>query len=207
MLLRPDRKAVVHVVDDDPSIREALRDLFLTIGLETRTYATAQDFFAAAISDGPGCLVVDVRLPDMNGLDFQVRLTQSGVPLPVVMMTGYGDISMSVRAMKSGAVDFLAKPFKDQDMLDAVLAAINRDHQQRAVEQEVSDLQQRFESLSTREQQVMLLVARGKLNKQVAADLGISEVTVKIHRAAAMRKMGAKTLADLIRMADVVRSK
>jgi len=148
--------------------------------------------------------VIDIRLPDMNGLDFQVQLTQTGIRLPVVMMTGYGDIPMSVRAMKSGAVDFLPKPFKDQDMLDAVLAAIDHDRQRRALDGEVSNIRERFGTLSAREQQVMLLVTTGKMNKQVAGDLGLSEITVKIHRGAVMRKMGVKTLADLIRMAEVI---
>lgn len=204
MPLQSEQKSIVHVVDDDPSMRGALQDLFVSIGLETRTYATARDFLVTAVPDPPGCLVVDIRLPDMNGLDFQLQLTQTGVRLPVVMMTGYGDIPMSVRAMKHGAVDFLPKPFKDQDMLDAVLAAIERDRQRRAVDDAVSKMRERFGTLSAREQQVMLLVTTGKMNKQVAGELGISEITVKIHRAAVMRKMGARTLADLIRMADVI---
>jgi FixJ family two-component response regulator len=204
MLHQSDQKAIVHVVDDDWSMRGALQDLFLSIGLEARAYATAGDFLAAAVSDAPGCLVIDIRLPDMNGLDFQEQLTQTGVRLPVVMMTGYGDIPMSVRAMKHGAVDFLPKPFKDQDMLDAVLAAIERDRQRRAVDGDASKMRERFGTLSAREQQVMQLVTTGKMNKQVAADLGISEITVKIHRAAVMRKMGARTLAELVRMADVI---
>jgi len=204
MLLQADQKAIVHVVDDDASMRGALQDLFHSIGLETRTYATARDFVVAAASDAPGCLVIDIRLPDTNGLDFQVQLTQVGVRLPVVIMTGYGDIPMSVRAMKSGAVDFLPKPFKDQDMLDAVLAAIERDRQRRAIDNDVSKMRERFRTLSGREQQVMLLVTAGKMNKQVAGDLGLSEITVKNHRSAVMRKMGARSLADLIRMADVM---
>ena len=204
MPLQSDQKSIVHVVDDDASMREALQDLFLSIGLETRTYATARDFLATAVPDAPGCLIIDIRLPDMNGLDFQAQLSQTGVRLPVVMMTGYGDIPMSVRAMKRGAVDFLPKPFKDQDMLDAVLAAIERDRQRRAVDGDVSKMRERFGTLSAREQQVMLLVTAGKMNKQVAGDLGISEITVKIHRGAVMRKMGARTLADLVRMADVI---
>ena len=204
MPLQSDQKAIVHVVDDDPSMREALQDLFLSIGLETRTYATARDFLATAVSDAPGCLVIDIRLPDMNGLDFQLQLAQTGVRLPVVMMTGYGDIPMSVRAMKHGAVDLLPKPFRDQDMLDAVLAAIERDRQRRVVDGDLSKMRELFGTLSPREQQVMLLVTMGKMNKQVAGDLGISEITVKIHRAAVMRKTGARTLADLIRMADVI---
>lgn len=207
MLLHSDQKAIVHVVDDDASIRSALQDLFDSIGLETRTYATARDFFATTVSEAPGCLVIDIRLPDINGLDFQVQLAQMGVRLPVVIMTGFGDIPMSVRAMKRGAVDFLPKPFKDQDMLDAVLAAIERDRQRRAADGDILKMQERFRTLSTREQQVMLLVTAGKMNKQVAGDLGLSEITVKTHRGAVMRKMGARTLADLIRMADVINPK
>lgn len=206
MLLQSDQKAIVHIVDDDSSIREALQDLCRSIGIEARGYATAHDFFATTVADNAGCLIIDIRLPDMNGLDLQEQLTRAGVRLPVVMMTGYGDVPMSVRAMKSGAVDFLQKPFKDQDMLDAVLAAIERDRQQRVIHHDVMQVLERFGRLTAREQEVMQLVAAGKLNKQVAGDLGISEVTVKIHRAAVMRKMGAKTLADLIRMSDVVRS-
>jgi FixJ family two-component response regulator len=202
----PLEKAVVHVVDDDASMRRALEVVFDSVGLETRTYATAGDFLAAEIVDGPGCVVVDVRLPDMNGLDFQTQLTRMGILLPVVMMTGYGDILMSVRAMKRGAVDFLPKPFHDQDMLDAVIAAIERDRERRAVDGKAAEIRQRFETLSPREREVMLLVATGKMNKQVAGDLGISEITVKIHRGAAMRKMSARTLADLVKMAEVVKS-
>jgi FixJ family two-component response regulator len=199
-----NERAIVHVVDDDASMRGALESLFDSVGLGTQTYAAAGDFLAASLADRPGCIVIDIRLPDMNGLDFQAQLSRMGVRLPVVMMTGYGDIPMSVRAMKRGAVDFLPKPFHDQDMLDAVMAAIERDRQRRTVDGDVSQLQQRFATLSPREQQVMLLVTSGKMNKQVAGDLGISEITVKIHRGAAMRKMGARTLADLVRMAEVV---
>jgi FixJ family two-component response regulator len=200
-------RAVVHVVDDDASMCGALEGLFGSVGLTTQTYGAAGEFLAAAPVDRPGCIVIDIRLPDMNGLDFQVQLAQIGVRLPVVMMTGHGDIPMSVRAMKRGAVDFLAKPFNDQDMLDAVIAAVERDRQRRAVDGDISQLQQRFATLSSREQQVMLLVTAGKMNKQAAADLGISEITVKIHRGAAMRKMGARTLADLVRMAEVIKPK
>jgi FixJ family two-component response regulator len=202
-----NERAIVHVVDDDASMRGALEGLFDSVGLETQTYAAAREFLATSISDRPGCIVIDIRLPDMNGLDVQVQLTEMGVRLPVVMMTGHGDIPMSVRAMKRGAVDFLPKPFHDQDMLDAVMAAIERDRQRRTVEGDVSQMQQRYGTLSPRELQVMLLVTAGKMNKQVAGDLGISEITAKIHRGAAMRKMGARTLADLVRMADVLKPK
>ncbi|MDR3465577.1 MAG: response regulator [Xanthobacteraceae bacterium] len=200
----PD-KAIIHVVDDDASMRGALESLFESVGLGTQTYGAAGDFLAASFADMPGCIVIDVRLPDMNGLDFQAKLTQMGVRLPVVMMTGYGDIPTSVRALKRGAVDFLPKPFRDQDMLDAVMAAIDRDRQRRAIDGDVSQVRQRFETLSPREQQVMLLVTAGKMNKQVAGDLGITEITVKIHRGAAMRKMGARTLVDLVHMAELVK--
>jgi FixJ family two-component response regulator len=199
--------AVVHIVDDDQSLRMALESLFDSVGLATRTYASAREFLAAAFAETPGCVVIDIRLPDMNGLELQAQLAQMGSRLPVVIMTGYGDIPMSVRAMKHGAVDFLPKPFRDQDMLDAVIGAIERDRQQRSVDGGVSRTRERFEGLSAREQQVMLLVTAGKMNKQVAGELGISEITVKVHRRAAMHKMGAKTLADLIRMADALRPK
>jgi FixJ family two-component response regulator len=207
MPLQTSDKAIVHIVDDDASMRGALEDLFDSVGLGTQTYAAARDFLAASLAHKPGCIVIDIRLPDMSGLDFQAHLTQIGVRLPVVMMTGYGDIPMSVRAMKRGAVDFLAKRFKDQEMLDAVMTAIERDRQRRTADGKVEQIGQRFETLSAREQQVMLLVTAGKMNKQVAGDLGISEITVKIHRGAAMRKMGAPTLADLVRMAEVINPK
>jgi FixJ family two-component response regulator len=207
MQSQANEQAVVHVVDDDASLRGALEGLFDTVGLATRTYGAARDFLNATLADTPGCIVIDIRLPDMNGLEFQAELTRTGVHLPVVMMTGYGDIPMSVHAMKRGAVDFLPKPFRDQDMLDAVMAAIERDRQRRTTDADVSRVQQRFGTLSTREREVMLLVTAGKMNKQVAGDLGISEITVKIHRGAGMRKMGARTLADLVRMADVLRPK
>jgi FixJ family two-component response regulator len=198
-------RAIVHVVDDDASLRRALVDLFDSIGLGTRTYAAARDFLGANVADGPGCIVIDIRLPDMNGLEFHAQLSQMGVRLPVVMMTGHGDIAMSVRAMKRGAVDFLPKPFGDQAMLDAVTTAIERDRQRRTADGEAARIMQRFESLSARERQVMLGVTEGKLNKQVAGDLEISEITVKAHRGAAMKKMGARTLVDLVRMAEVVK--
>ena len=199
--------AVVHVVDDDAALRGALESLFDSVGLEARTYGAAREFLDASLADEPGCIVIDIRLPDMSGLEFQVQLTRMGVRLPIIMMTGYGDIPMTVRAMKRGAMDFLSKPFRDQDMLDAVMAAIERDRQRRTADDNASQVRQRFETLTPREQQVMMLVTTGKMNKQVAGELGVSEITAKIHRGAAMRKMGARTLADLVRMADVVKPK
>jgi len=200
-------RAVVHVVDDDSSLRAVLGSLFESIGLATRAYGTAHDFLDTSVLDAPGCIVIDVRLPDMSGLEFQAQLTEMGIRVPVVMITGYGDIPMSVRAMKRGAVDFLSKPFRDQDMLDAVMAAIERDRQRRMADSDGAQMRERFETLTAREREVMLLVTDGKMNKQVAGDLAISEITVKIHRGAAMRKMGARTLADLVRMADVLKPK
>jgi FixJ family two-component response regulator len=199
--------AVVHVIDDDASMRDTLDSLFRSVGLACQTYDSARSFLEAGSSDAPGCIVVDVRLPGMSGLDFQDRLGQQGVQLPIIMMTGHGDIPMSVRAMKAGAVDFLSKPFRDQDMLDAVGVAIDRDRARRAADTNVSQVRDRFETLSAREREVMMLVTAGKLNKQIAGDLGISEITVKIHRGAAMRKMGARTLVELVRMAELVKPK
>jgi FixJ family two-component response regulator len=207
MPFETNNRAVVHVVDDDASLCGALESLFESVGLDTRTYRAARDFLDANLADEPGCIVIDIRLPDMSGLEFQAQLTQLGVRLPVIMMTGYGDIPMTVRAMKRGAMDFLSKPFRDQDMLDAVMAAIERDRQRRTADDNASQVRQRFGTLTPREQQVMMLVTTGKMNKQVAGELGVSEITAKIHRGAAMRKMGARTLADLVRMADVVKPK
>lgn len=200
-------KAVVHVIDDDVSLCTALDSLFRSVGLVCRTYRSAREFLDAKIANAPGCIVVDIRLPGMSGLEFQDHLAKLGVHLPLVMVTGHGDIPMTVKAMKAGAVDFLPKPFRDQDMLDAVASAVDRDRQRRAADTNVSHVQQRFQTLSAREQQVMMLVTAGKMNKQVAGDLGISEITVKIHRGAAMRKMGARTLVDLVRMAELLKPK
>jgi FixJ family two-component response regulator len=195
---------LVHIVDDDASLAAALQGLFRSVGIEARTYGSAVDFAAAPRPDRPGCVVLDVRLPGMSGLDFQSQLAELGIGLPIVLMTGHGDIPMSVRGMKAGAVDFLAKPFRDQDMLDAVATAIDRDRQRRKTAQDATELKARYDALSARERQVMALVTAGKMNKQVAGDLALSEITVKIHRGAAMRKMGARTLPDLVRMAEAL---
>ncbi|OKO76053.1 response regulator transcription factor [Bradyrhizobium sp. AS23.2] len=202
-----DQPPVVHVVDDDDSLRFGLESLFRSVGLTARTYGSAQEFLKAERPTGPGCIVLDVRLPGISGLDFQEELSDLGIHLPVILMTGHGDIPMSVRAMKAGAVDFLPKPFRDQDMIDAVTTAINRDRLQRDSESQATAVIDRYETLSPREREVMALVTAGKMNKQIAAELGLSEVTVKIHRGAAMRKMGARSLADLVRMADALKDR
>ena len=197
-------EAIVHIVDDDASLGEALSGLFRSIGLDARTYGSAQAFLDADLPDAPGCLVLDVRLPGVSGLDFQAQLVQLGIGLPVVLMTGHGDIPMSVRGMKASAVDFLPKPFREQDMLDAVTAGIERDRQRRTADGGRKALEDKFSTLSPRERQVMALVTAGKLNKQVAGDLSLSEITVKIHRGSAMRKMGARSLAELVKMAQAL---
>lgn len=194
----------VHIIDDDASLRDGLDSLFRSVGLQARTYGSTREFLDDSGRDAPGCLVLDVRLPGLSGLDFQARMAALGVALPVVLMTGHGDIPMSVQAMKAGAVDFLAKPFRDQDMLDAVAAALARDAARREGAEGVEALGEAFATLSPREREVMTLVAAGLMNKQVAGQLELSEITVKIHRGAAMRKMGARTFADLVRMADAL---
>jgi FixJ family two-component response regulator len=207
MMQEAVERSIVHIVDDDDSLRSAIEGLCGSVGLRTRAYGSAQAFLTANSGELAGCLVLDVRLPGINGLDFQAQLTELGIQLPVVLITGYGDIQMSVRAMKAGAVDFLPKPFRDQDLLDAVTAALERDYRRRSADAGVDSIRDRFLTLSPREQQVMMLVAAGNMNKQVAGELGLSEITIKIHRAAAKRKMGARTLADLVRMADALTPK
>lgn len=193
---------VVFVVDDDASVRGAMDSLFRSVGLVVRSFGSAQEFLSEPPADGPACLVLDVRLPGMSGLDLQRQLAESHTALPIVVITGHGDIPMTVRAMRAGAVEFLSKPFRDQDLLDAVHQALDRSRVLRQEQTAMADLQARLDSLTPREREVMGLVVAGLLNKQIAYDLGISEVTVKIHRGQAMEKMRAASVADLVRMAD-----
>lgn len=198
--------STVYVIDDDQSLANALSLLFESVGMNCRTFSNVEQFLAVQRGPEPGCLLLDVRLPGISGLDFQSKLEQYGVDLPVVMMTGHADVPMSVQAMKAGAVDFLPKPFRDQELLDAVGVAIARNREGRQRHSGVSKVSELFQSMSLREQQVMTMVTSGLLNKQVAGQLGLSEITVKIHRGSAMRKMGAKTLPDLVRMAEMLKA-
>jgi len=195
---------IVFVVDDDASMRQALARLLQSVQLRVEVFASPQEFLQSERPNVPSCLVLDVRLPGLSGLDFQAELAKADVRIPIVFITGHGDIPMSVRAMKAGAVDFLAKPFRDQDLLDAVTAAIQRDQKRREHENAMTDLRAHFSSLTPREREIMALVASGLMSKQIAAEVGLSEITVKVHRSHLMKKMGARSVADLVRMAEAL---
>jgi FixJ family two-component response regulator len=195
-------QAVVFVIDDDESMRRSLATLLRSVGLDARVFSSPQEFMRAERPDAPGCLVLDVRLPGLSGLAFQERLAKEGIALPIIFITGHGDVPMSVRAMKAGAVEFLSKPFDDQVLLDAIHGAIERDRQRRRHAAQLAELQERYRALTEREREIFSFVIAGRLNKQIAAELGLSVVTVKVHRAQVMRKMLAKSIVDLVRMAD-----
>ena len=201
---RQEEQPIVIIIDDDDLVREAVCDLLRSIGLPTKPFASVPEFLKSKLPDGPSCLVLDVRLPGLSGLDFQSELNKSNIQIPIVFMTGHGDIPMTVRAMKGGAVDFLSKPFRDQDMLDAVQAAIERDRTRRQSATSTLKLRSAFDSLTSREQEIMAFVTAGLMNKQIANEIGVSEVTVKFHRGNLMRKMGAKSIAELARMAEAL---
>jgi FixJ family two-component response regulator len=199
------REPIVFVIDDDESMRRALANLFQSVGLRVEVFGSASEMLQSKLPDVPSCLVLDIRLPGLSGLDFQAELAKANIHIPIIFMTGHGDIPMTVRAMKGGAVDFLTKPFRDQDMLDAVVTAIEKDRKRREVGKIVANLQALFETLTPREREILALVASGLMNKQIAAEVGLAEITVKIHRGHIMKKMGARSLADLIRMAETLK--
>jgi FixJ family two-component response regulator len=201
-MIEPDR--LVFVVDDDASLRESLKDLLQSVDLRVEAFASAQEFLRSKRPDAPSCLVLDVRLKGLSGLDLQKRLVEGDIEIPIVFITGHGDIPMAVQAMKAGAMEFLRKPFRDQDLLDAVQQALERDRKGREQRAEIAGLRKRFDSLTPREREVMALVAAGLLNKQVAGELGTSEASVKVHRQHVMEKIGADSLAELVRMADKI---
>jgi FixJ family two-component response regulator len=198
----PDAKPTVLIIDDDVELRNSLERLLRSMGLDAQLFASVSDFLQSDLPDGPACLVLDVRLPGQSGLDFQRELAAANRELPIIFITGHGDIPMSVQAMKGGAIEFLTKPFRDQDLLDAIQLGLSRDRDRRENDEALAGLKERFGSLSPREREIMIQVARGRLSKQIAGDIGIAEATVKVHRSRAMRKMNARSLPELGRMAD-----
>jgi FixJ family two-component response regulator len=204
MKAEPEPESVVFVVDDDASVREAMQRLFRSVGLQAQVFASAAEFLRTKLTDVPCCLVLDVRLPGLSGLDFQIELAKADIQVPIIFMTGHGDIPMTVKAMKAGAIEFLPKPFRDEDMLDAVRLGLARDRARREGEEALAEVRAKFAHLTPREVEVMALVTAGRMNKQIAGEMQLAEITVKLHRGSVMRKMGAKSLAELVRMADVV---
>ena len=202
---KPDPASIVFIIDDDASVREALAELFASVGLRAATFGSTADFLHNKTTDGPSCLVLDIRLPGLSGLDFQTDLAKAGVQLPIIFITGHGDIPMTVRAMKAGAVEFLTKPIRDQELLDAVQRALEQDRTRQEQQSSVTELEARFKLLTAREKEVITLVVAGLMNKQIAGKLGVREITVKVHRRNAIQKMRAKSLAELIRMAQALR--
>jgi len=198
------REPIVFVVEDDESVRRALTNLFQSVGLEVELFGSASEMLENRLPDVASCLVLDVRLPGLSGLDFQTELARAKIHIPIIFMTGHGDIPMTVKAMKGGAVDFLTKPFRDQDMLDAVLAAIEQDRKRRESDKKIANFQALLETLTPREREIFSMVSSGLMNKQIAAELGLAEITVKIHRGHIMKKMGAKSLLDLVMKAETL---
>jgi FixJ family two-component response regulator len=200
--MRSSTAPTVFIIDDDRGMRHSIQDLVESVGLRAESFPTSGEFLKRKPTSGPSCLVLDVRLPQMSGLDFQRQLAETGVQIPIIFVTAHGDVPMSVRALKSGAVEFLTKPFRDQDLLDAIQQALQRDRADRERQGEIHDLQERYQTLTAREREVMTLVVSGMLNKQIASEIGASEATVKIHRGHVMQKMQAGSIVDLVRMAD-----